>query len=359
MVGKTYKGVLCKTHLPYTSWVGEKTGVVPPVRTAKISGDSTLEHFRRICCSHIRLHGYDVRCWSSKGGASEADVAFHVASSGVVDLTFVLPNGNQLARHKNANNCKWIQQVCANLCGALQTTSTLAVAFVGNSDLCPGVKWPPVFSVLVPQFQQGLRDLRIPVLSQVENLVLLDDLVHWSRASRPCVLQLLDDAVKSATSCQDFAVMPTPILWRWKYHPDSSKHFPNCIACDKLPTRQHLEGRVHRECCGGTLASFDFGRREELCTNGIILYREDGTQNKDEFVAATEWLASELPDRVPVLLREVPYADTSGNRSGIFRGVAGVIGNVVDRMPNCYLPRSIIAAIFFFDFDLNGFSNNK
>ena len=81
-----------------------------------------------------------------------------------------------------------------------------------------------------------------------------------------------------------------PMPWKWRFDHTFQRHYPACIACNKLATDMHLDGKHHLERANGTRAGFDFPNRERLLRQGVrFLCRvEEGA-----ILDTTPWLSAD------------------------------------------------------------------
>ena len=145
---KSRKGLQCSLHLPFTEWVSHRAHIQKFTRTAKLLSDSTVFEFRVACIVKLRSLGYDMRLWHCQVGKQETDFAVDITLSTSVDLCIIFPNGNRLARQQHYRQQSWVGRCADEMATALHATSRVAVAFVGEAALSPGVRYAAVFQKL-------------------------------------------------------------------------------------------------------------------------------------------------------------------------------------------------------------------
>jgi hypothetical protein len=59
----------------------EKAGLQKLRYTCKVLGDSTWDEFRTLACRTLRAHGFDVKYWQAKRGASEEQIAVKIVTT--------------------------------------------------------------------------------------------------------------------------------------------------------------------------------------------------------------------------------------------------------------------------------------
>ena len=142
----------CSLHLPCTEWVFEHAKIKPFNQTAKVLSDSTVFEFRVACILQLRSLGYDTRLWRCHGGYQETQFAVDITLSRSVDLCIIFPNGNCLARQQQCREPRWVKKCADEMSTALHATARLAVAFVGDAMLSPGVQNAEVYKILGKSF---------------------------------------------------------------------------------------------------------------------------------------------------------------------------------------------------------------
>ena len=274
-----YKDLKCALYLPWSEWVQLQTGIQEPTKTNKQLGDSTLQMFRRDICQHLReVFSTDVRLWSCRGGASETTLAEELAKSLTTDTTVMCPNGNGLSACDQMRVPAWLAQNADDICGGLRVTSTSAVLFIGEEDLCPGVPHPDIYARLIQLYAVSFARLNVPVVTQAPGVLLQEDRIHWSASSTTAVLNLMTVLMQQLRNTDTFSCLPPVALWHWKYHEQPGKHFPVCNRCDKKITDEHLSSNDHEQRHGKNWASFAIQDRETLANHGVVFTGMDGKQ---------------------------------------------------------------------------------
>ena len=219
LVVKGYRstGLEASLTLPCTQWVVDQSGIRLPTQSAKIISDSTFSPFRIECCLSLRQHGYDVKCWYCKGGATEGDIAAHIATSCRTDLCIAAPNGNGLALRTDVREPRWLKANAEHIGSALRATSHRAVVFVGDDYLSPGLLNAETYAVLVKIFHNRLRDWKIPVVHQAPGITLAADGIHWCATSGPAIKSLMEVLIQSAVPTITMLARIPPPLWHWVY----------------------------------------------------------------------------------------------------------------------------------------------
>jgi hypothetical protein len=219
--------------------------------------------------------GFDVRRWCARGGAWEEDVAVQVATSPVVDLNIVCPNGNRLSFMEEGYHAGWLDRACEKLASSMRATSSRGVVFLGDASLSPGVRNVVTYAELVPKMQLKFRQHGVALVSEAPGITLAADGVHWRIGSQVAVAALVDALIAAAKSTTSIKRGLLPNLWHWKYNSTSMAHYPTCKLCDKRASDPHLVSGDHRANAGGTRLSFDFPDRMRYCCDGVV-FMQDG-----------------------------------------------------------------------------------
>ena len=156
-------------------------------------------------------------------------------------------------------------KTCGYICSALAVSSNDASVFVGDAMLSPGVANPAASKVLVPLYQQSLKEYGVPVIGGCPDLVLDTDGLHWGVSSRNAVRKLVDVLVNAALPTANFSKAAPPPLWHWRFDATFRRYYSCCIKCNKLAQDKHLESKDHLRKTAGSLL-----RRTLLCTWGCV-----------------------------------------------------------------------------------------
>jgi hypothetical protein len=247
----------------------EEAGLQELRYTCKVLGDSTWDEFRTLACRTLRAHGFDVKYWQAKRGASEEQIAVKIVTTPQTNLCIAAPNGNRLARQEEERKPYWMKKTAGYIGHALATTSERACVFLGDASLCPGLSNAVAYTKLVPMFQSERRGLGISLVSACPGVVLHDDGIHWAVRSDGAVKSLFDSLVTKALDTSSIPPCSSVPLWHWRLDITLRKYYPCCHLCGKMATDAHLDGKTHLSLAGGSKASFDFPRRLDFCATGV------------------------------------------------------------------------------------------
>ena len=306
----------CSMFLPCTEWVKQQTNLPKLSHTAKCLTDSTLGEFRRTCILALREKGFDTKFWWCKPGTEESNFASKILCSLKVHFAIIIPNGNRLAKEKDASKeLKWIDKTAREMATALHMTSQDAAIFVGNARLSPGVRNPQTYGRLVPMLQRSLEKENLAVVKDAPGIEHTEDGMHWSVSSEEAVKELIKRMVDERKHTLDCTNQHQPILWCWCYDELQKRHFPYCIPCGKFINPGHIEGKQHKERCHGL--PFTFTDQERWCTQGARFREASGDEIGSDKLKTTKWLdaltplpaintsvLSDIPKIKQVLIRE-------------------------------------------------------
>jgi hypothetical protein len=288
--------------------------------TCKVIGDSTWDGFRIPVCRQLRFHGYDVKCWQAKRGASEEQIAIDILTTPHTTLCIAAPNGNRLARQEEEWQPRWLKRTAGHIADALTKTSKRACVFVGEASLCPGVSNLVTYTTLVGNFREELRKLGVALVSTCPEVILQDDRIHWDIRSQYAVKSLFDRLVDRALDTSFFVRSPSVPLWHWKYDVTLEKYYPCCRTCNKWATDAHLTGKDHLLHGGGSQETFNFPNRLELNASGVKFTKRDdpSTLETSQFLPAdyplpTQTVRSILVTEMPACAESfvLDYGDSS------------------------------------------------
>ena len=284
----------CSMFLPCTEWVKQQTNLPKLSHTAKCLTDSTLGEFKRTCILALREKGFDTKFWWCKPGTEESNFASKILCSLKVHFAIIIPNGNRLAKEKDASKePKWIGKTAREMATALHMTSQDATIFVGNAWLSPGVRNPQTYGRLVPVLQRSLEEEKLAVVKDVPGIEHTEDGMHWSISSHEAVKELIRTMVDKRKHTLDCTDQHLPILWCWCYQELHKRHFPYCIPCGKFINPEHIEGKQHKERCHGL--PFTFIHQKRLCTRGVQFREASGDEIGSDKLKTTKLLDALTP----------------------------------------------------------------
>ena len=178
---------------------------------------------------------------------------------------------------------------------ALRSTSRFSAVFVGEVELCPGVKFTEYYKYLSDVFRKQLIKRNIKVIQKADGIQLEDDRIHWKGDSWKAVQNLMRNLVEGKLSSKMITGVSPPSLWKWVYNDTWGKHFPFCSLCHKTIDAAHLTGHTHQKEAAGSAISFD---RAKSFIGGVTFFvdgdRKKGT-DKTPFLSADHPMPTCLP----------------------------------------------------------------
>ena len=239
----------CSCMLPVTEGFAQNAGIVLPLKTASVYGDSTLKNFPEAVLFALRQRGYDVRAFSANGGAKESEVAVDATQSEFVDLLILVPNGNGLMKltSEEDSSRQYIFEAAGHLAAVAKRVASRVACFVGNPELSAGaVHNMDSYTKLTASFSHELRNRGIPVLRDAAVFQRSAGDLHWDiLRSGAGVSALVSRLSEAAAATSHIVPGEYPPTWRLEEF-EGRWMKAKCNACKKHCDENHYTSARHK-----------------------------------------------------------------------------------------------------------------